>query len=422
MPIFNYKAKEIIVKIVYYGPGLGGKTTSIQCLHQQTIPERKGELYFLATETDQTIYFELLPLYVGEVKHFKLRFQVYTVPGQVKYNNTRKAVLQGVDAIVFVADSQRTRKEANLTSFKNLIYNLKGGYNMRLEDLPLVYEYNKRDMADILPVEELNKDLNWWNREYFKTVAIRGDGVLEAFEAISSLAINSVEKRLAQSDVKEHPLAALRREQQKKMQAISQRKALREREKKTRLTHDKRMKSREMTIANRARDIAKEPEEAILPKGEKEQLTYADIVSETYQDGDVIFNEGDSGDTMYFIEDGRVKIVGTTGKVLTIYEKGDFFGEMVLFGGKPRSARAIAIGTTHLIPVKKETLATQIQSKPEIALALLATLSNRIRNNTQTLNRFADENRDLTRRLNKSQSTIKRLTEENKALREELGI
>ena len=136
MPIFNYKAKEMIVKIVYYGPGLGGKTTSLQYLHEETIAERKGDLYFLATETDQTIYFELLPLHVGEIKDFKLRFQVYTVPGQVKYNNTRKAVLQGVDAIVFVADSQRSRREANLTSFKNLIYNLRGGYNVLLQNLP----------------------------------------------------------------------------------------------------------------------------------------------------------------------------------------------------------------------------------------------------------------------------------------------
>ena len=136
MPIFNYKAKEMIVKIVFYGPGLCGKTTSLQFLHQQTIQERKGELYFLATETDQTIYFELLPLYVGEIKNFKLRFQVYTVPGQVKYNNTRKAVLQGVDAIVFVADSQRSRREANLISFKNLQYNLKAGYNILLKSVP----------------------------------------------------------------------------------------------------------------------------------------------------------------------------------------------------------------------------------------------------------------------------------------------
>ena len=127
MPIFNYKAKEVIAKIVYYGSGLCGKTTSLQHIHQQAIPEQKGELYFLATETDQTIYFELLPLHVGEIKNFKLRFQVYTVPGQVKYNNTRKAVLQGVDAIVFVADSQRSRRKANLISFENLKYNLKGG-------------------------------------------------------------------------------------------------------------------------------------------------------------------------------------------------------------------------------------------------------------------------------------------------------
>ncbi len=414
MPIFNYKAKEIIVKIVFYGPGLGGKTTSLQCLHQQTIPERRGELFFLATETDQTIYFELLPLYVGEIKGFKLRFQVYTVPGQVKYNNTRKVVLQGVDAIVFVADSQRSRREANITSFKNLIYNLKGGYNLRLEDLPLVYEYNKRDMADILTVKEISRDINSWNRQYFGSVAIRGDGVLEAFEAISTLAIKSVEKRLAHADIKEHPLAALRREQQKKMQTRASR---------SRLKRNKRVKSSETSVSTQSQDMTKESEEVLLPKEEEQRLSYVDIIAETYQDGNIIFGEGDSGDKMYFIEDGRVKIVGsykTSKKILTIYEKGNFFGEIVMFGGKPRSATAVAIGTTRVIPVKKDTLALQIQSKPEIALALLETLSNRIRNDTQTINRLADENRELMRRLNKARNMIKRLTEDNKIMRQEL--
>ncbi len=414
MPIFNYKAKEIIVKIVFYGPGLGGKTTSLQCLHQQTIPERRGELFFLATETDQTIYFELLPLYVGEIKGFKLRFQVYTVPGQVKYNNTRKVVLQGVDAIVFVADSQRSRREANITSFKNLIYNLKGGYNLRLEDLPLVYEYNKRDMADILTVKEISRDINSWNRQYFGSVAIRGDGVLEAFEAISTLAIKSVEKRLAHADIKEHPLAALRREQQKKMQTRASR---------SRLKRNKRVKSSETSVSTQSQDMTKESEEVLLPKEEEQRLSYVDIIAETYQDGNIIFGEGDSGDKMYFIEDGRVKIVGsykTSKKILTIYEKGNFFGEIVMFGGKPRSATAVAIGTTRVIPVKKDTLALQIQSKPEIALALLETLSNRIRNDTQTINRLADENRELMRRLTKARNMIKRLTEDNKIMRQEL--
>ncbi len=414
MPIFNYKAKEIIVKIVFYGPGLGGKTTSLQCLHQQTIPERRGELFFLATETDQTIYFELLPLYVGEIKGFKLRFQVYTVPGQVKYNNTRKVVLQGVDAIVFVADSQRSRREANITSFKNLIYNLKGGYNLRLEDLPLVYEYNKRDMADILTVKEISRDINSWNRQYFGSVAIRGDGVLEAFEAISTLAIKSVEKRLAHADIKEHPLAALRREQQKKMQTRASR---------SRLKRNKRVKSSETSVSTQSQDMTKESEEVLLPKEEEQRLSYVDIIAETYQDGNIIFGEGDSGDKMYFIEDGRVKIVGsykTSKKILTIYEKGNFFGEIVMFDEKPRSATAVAIGTTRVIPVKKDTLALQIQSKPEIALALLETLSNRIRNDTQTINRLADENRELMRRLTKARNMIKRLTEDNKIMRQEL--
>ncbi len=202
MPIFNYKAKEMIVKIVYYGLGYAGKTTSLQFLHQQTIPERKGELYFLATETDETIYFELLPLYVGEIRNFKLRFQVYTVPGQVKYNNTRKAVLQGVDAIVFVADSQITRREANVISFKNLHYNLKAGYNISLKHVPMVYEFNKRDMDDLLTIEELNQDLNPWHLPYFETIATQGTGVLETFEAISVQAISNLEQRLLEMEGK----------------------------------------------------------------------------------------------------------------------------------------------------------------------------------------------------------------------------
>jgi CRP-like cAMP-binding protein/signal recognition particle receptor subunit beta len=425
MPIFNYKTKELIAKIVYYGPGLCGKTTSLQYLYQQAIPERKGELYFLATETDQTIYFELLPLYVGEIKDFKLRFQVYTVPGQVKYNHTRKIVLQGVDAIVFVADSQKSRREANLMSLDNLKYNLKGGYNILLENVPLVYEYNKRDLWDILPVGDLNQDLNPRGLPYFEAVATEGNGVVEAFEAISSLAIKSLEKRLLQLEAK--PPAAVKGFQQKSPDFSQNHEEIH-------LEGKIQIESLDMSIFDQPLNfgdeqeplispVGDEQEDLILPeeRGEKEtRLSYLDIIAETYHNGETIFEQGDPGDKMYFIEVGKVKIVGSykgTKKVLITYKKGDFFGEMVLFGGKTRSARAVAIGTTRLIPVTKETLASQIQNKPPIALSLLRTLSNRIRDNTKTINKLAEQNKELMQRLRKAHATMERLIEQNKSLK-----
>jgi CRP-like cAMP-binding protein len=150
-------------------------------------------------------------------------------------------------------------------------------------------------------------------------------------------------------------------------------------------------------------------------------LSYVDILAATYHDGEIIFEEGDPGDEMYFIEEGKVKIVGSykdTKKILITYEKGDFFGEMILFGGKTRSARAVALGTTRLIPVTRETLASQIQVKPEIALALLETLSNRIRKNTRTISKLADQNKELMHRLRKAHTTMKQLIEQNKQLQQ----
>ncbi len=195
MAIFNYANREITAKIVYYGPAVCGKTTSLQVIHQKIAPNQRGKLLSLATETDRTIFFDLLPLKLGEIKGFKLKFQLYTVPGQVKYNNTRKLVLQGADAIVFVADSQRARRQANIESFKNLQENLLE-QGQRLEDLPLVYEYNKRDVESPLSVEELNRDLNARGLPYFETVASQGRGVMEALEAISKMTLEYLEKRL----------------------------------------------------------------------------------------------------------------------------------------------------------------------------------------------------------------------------------
>lgn len=421
MSIFNYKSKEMIVKIVYYGPGLGGKTTSIQHLHEKTIPERKGELYFLATEADQTIYFELLPLYAGEIKNFKLRFQVYTVPGQVKYNNTRKAVLQGADAIVFVADSQRGRRQANMVSLKNLEYNLKGGYNVDLEDLPLVYEYNKRDLKDILTLEELNQDLNPRNLPYFQTIATEGIDVLEAFELISSLTIKDLEKKMERLEVKQ---TAPEQTQKKSFQAPPVRPVF-EDTGKFFVDVDDRIGTVETMASNQVLDdVIGESDIISLPEeGKKKGVSYADLVVETYHDGEIIFEQGQHGDEMYFIEDGKVKIVSSyknEEKVLVTYEKGDFFGELVLFGGQTRSAKAIAAGETHLIPVKKETLASQIISKPEIAVAMLETLSSRIRSNTQTINKLANQRQELMKRVKKAHDTVEQLVRQNKFLKHKI--
>jgi CRP-like cAMP-binding protein/signal recognition particle receptor subunit beta len=440
MPIFNYKSKELIAKIVYYGPGLCGKTTSIQQLHQQTIPERKGELYFLATETDQTIYFELLPLYVGEIQDFKLRLQVYTVPGQVKYNHTRKIVLQGVDAIVFVADSQKSRREANLMSLDNLKYNLKGGYNVLLENVPLVYEYNKRDLWDLLSVEDLNRDLNPRGLPYFEAIATKGKGVVESFEAISSMAIKSLEKQLLRLDAKAPAVIRGFEKRQAPAPPMSQQSEGVKEYEETPLEGKIQIEALDTSIFDQPLNFGEEEVQEILPVGDEQEdlqedlivsaekaepekrLSYLDIISETYHNGEIIFEEGDPGDKMYFIEHGKVKIVGSykdTKKVLITYEQGDFFGEMVLFGGTTRSARAVAIGTTRLVTVTKETLASQIKRKPEIALGLLKALASRIRNDTKTINKLAEQNKELFQRLKKAHDTMGQLIEQNKSLKQE---
>jgi hypothetical protein len=195
MALFNHTSREITAKIVYYGPAVCGKTTSLQAIHQKIAPNQRGKLLSLATETDRTIFFDLLPLKLGEIKGYKLRFQLYTVPGQVKYDNTRKLVLQGADAIVFVADSQKSRRQANIESFRNLQVNLLAqGQNP--DEIPVVYEYNKRDVEGILSVQELDQDINPRALPYFETVANQGRGVMETLEAISKLTLESLEERL----------------------------------------------------------------------------------------------------------------------------------------------------------------------------------------------------------------------------------
>jgi len=426
MAIFNYKTKEIIGKIVYYGPGLGGKTTSLQYLHQSVVPERRGELYFLATEADQTIYFELLPLRVGEIQDFKLRFQVYTVPGQVKYNNTRRAVLQGADAVVFVADSQSSRRKANILSFENLRSNL-AEYNLRLKDVPLVYAYNKRDLAPILTVEALNQDVNPLNLPYFETIATEGKGVLEAFELISALAIQKIEERLRQPKVEDPAVAQA---PSGEIPAASKGAAPRSDQdfsgylsgddEEAYLGSNKEIDLLDLPSSDKTPG-SREKEKSLLSLEEEKGLSYSDLFAITYRDGEIIFEKGDPGSEMYFIEEGAVEIVQFVElkkKVLVTYKKGDFFGEMVLFDDKPRSATAVARGTTRLFAVTKETLNSQVQKKPEITQALLKALSARIRGSNQAISKLTEKNKELTQRLNLAYAVIKRLMRENKLLKQ----
>lgn len=195
MALFNYATKEITIKIVYYGPGLSGKTTNLQYLHSILNPETRGKLLSLATEADRTLFFDFLPIELGKIKDFSIRFQLYTVPGQVRYNATRKLVLKGADAVVFVADSQREMKEQNIESLKNMMENLIAN-NINPEEIPILMQYNKRDLPNILSIDELNKDLNNDERyEYRESVAINGKGVEDTFQYITKLVTKNIAQR-----------------------------------------------------------------------------------------------------------------------------------------------------------------------------------------------------------------------------------
>ncbi len=195
MALFNYATKEITIKIVYYGPGLSGKTTNLQYLHSVLDPETKGKLLSLATEADRTLFFDFLPIELGKIRDFSVRFQLYTVPGQVRYNATRRLVLRGADAIVFVADSQQEIKEQNIESLKNMRENLTAN-NINPDDIPLILQYNKRDLKSIMSIDDLNKDLNEDRKyEYEESIAIDGTGVEETFQHITALAIKDISKK-----------------------------------------------------------------------------------------------------------------------------------------------------------------------------------------------------------------------------------
>ena len=223
MTFINYASREINCKIVYYGPGLCGKTTNLQYIFDSTAPQARGKLISLATETDRTLFFDFMPLELGTVRGFKTRFHLYTVPGQVYYNASRKLILKGVDGVVFVADSQMERMEANVESMQNLYDNMTQ-HGLDLTRLPFIIQYNKRDLPNAAPLPQLQESLNpgwqvedparmrpqvdpnrqgdmliqevdgiWVERvPYFEAVALRGDGVFDTLRAISKLVLKTL--------------------------------------------------------------------------------------------------------------------------------------------------------------------------------------------------------------------------------------
>lgn len=184
MSFINYAAREIICKLVYYGPGMGGKTTNIQYIYGQTAPDNRGKLVSLPNETERTLFFDFLPLNIGDIKGFRTRFHLYSVPGQQFYDASRRLVLKGVDGVVFVADSQVDRMEENIESFKSLDENLKEeGYDLR--QIPLVFQYNKRDMPNPIPIKVLHNELNTFGAPEIEAVATQGRGVFDTLKEIS---------------------------------------------------------------------------------------------------------------------------------------------------------------------------------------------------------------------------------------------
>jgi signal recognition particle receptor subunit beta len=191
MSMINYASREINCKIVYYGTGLGGKTTNLEYIYSRVNPETKGKMISLATETERTLFFDFLPIDLGEIRGFKTRFHLYTGPGQVYYNASRRLILKGVDGIVFVADSQATRAEANIESMHNLYENLET-YGYDLQTIPFAIQYNKRDLEDIVPVEDLRAQINPMGVPDFEGIAIEGKGVFETLSLVSKMVVKSL--------------------------------------------------------------------------------------------------------------------------------------------------------------------------------------------------------------------------------------
>jgi signal recognition particle receptor subunit beta len=191
MTFINYASREINCKIVYYGPGLCGKTTNLQYIYDKTNPNAKGKLISLATETDRTLFFDFLPLELGTVRGFKTRFHLYTVPGQVFYDASRKLILKGVDGVIFVADSQVERMDANAEAVENLVINLKAqGYDLLA--IPYVLQLNKRDLPNVATVEEMKKLLLKKDEPVIEAVAPKGTGVFETLKAVAKLVLSEL--------------------------------------------------------------------------------------------------------------------------------------------------------------------------------------------------------------------------------------
>ena len=193
MPFINFPAREINCKLVYYGPGLGGKTANLQWIYDHTGTNQKGKMASLATETDRTLFFDFLPLDLGTVRGFRTRFHLYTVPGQVFYEASRRLILKGADGVVFVADSQEERLDANLETLDNLREHLKD-HNLNFETIPYVLQLNKRDLPNILSVEELKKQLGVKGEPTLEAVAITGQGVFDTLKEVAKLVLAELKK------------------------------------------------------------------------------------------------------------------------------------------------------------------------------------------------------------------------------------
>jgi len=197
----NYSTRQINIKIVYYGPGLSGKTTNLEYIYKKTQNSYRGELVSLNTDGERTLFFDLLPMEIGKIRDLVTKVQLYTVPGQVHYNKTRKLVLKGVDGLVFVADSQASLIDANKESFNNMVENLKS-YDRSIKNIPLVFQYNKQDLSNLMPVEDLNRILNPNNYPYFASIAIQGKGVLETLRTITKKTLQVVKKDILDNEKK----------------------------------------------------------------------------------------------------------------------------------------------------------------------------------------------------------------------------
>lgn len=194
MSFINYSSREINCKIVYYGPGLCGKTTNLQYIYEKTNPTAKGKLISLATETDRTLFFDFLPLDLGTVRGFKTRFHLYTVPGQVFYDASRKLILKGVDGVIFVADSQEPRMDANVEALQNLVDNLRD-HGFDLKQLPYVLQLNKRDMPTAVSLEEMLPALRFKDEPYYEAVAPKGIGVFDTLKACAKQVLVELSKK-----------------------------------------------------------------------------------------------------------------------------------------------------------------------------------------------------------------------------------